>query len=228
MHFARRSAARMAETSFDSVTLSLAKVDEKSIRDVVVNISRGARAHIKHGRMGVPEGNAGKAVFLQRLREGIKPFIDHMIKVAPTQLNDDALVALAHGYHDAAEHSGAAYASYIEEKLASFDDNQLDDVGRKKIDGEGPGFEVMENQRARLVWIQDGKRRLAIFGGRSAQDFVRWVDPEWIDLAVSLYRDRADKEPDEMTIDAFRSSVRIGDSTKADAAWLDSFLGDRS
>lgn len=227
MHVAMRGAARMAETNLDTVTLRLDKLDEKTVQGAITNVSRGARTALKKGRTGLPEGNNGKAAFLQQLREGIKPFIDGMISRGPAEWDDDTFVAIAHGYHNAEDHTVAHYAAYIEDILARFDENRLDDVGRKRIEGDGPGFDVKENQRGRLVWVRrPTSRKLAMFGGRAGNDFVRWVDGDFEALALNLYRERSGKEPDEMTMDGFRSSVADGGKAHdADAAWLDAFLG---
>ncbi|MBE7451458.1 MAG: hypothetical protein HS111_21935 [Kofleriaceae bacterium] len=226
MHVVLRGAARMAETNLDDITLRIAKIEEKTVQGAITNVSRAARSGIKKGRTGIPEGNSGKAVFLQRMREGIKPFVDGMISRGPTEWDDDTLVAIAQGYHNSAEHTVAHYASYINAKLASFDANRMDDVGRKRIEGDGPGFDVPENQRGRLVWVQFKGRRLAMLGGRAGNELVRWIDTDFEDLAANLYRERTGKEPDEMTYEGYRLTLKDGGKAHdAERTWLDDVLG---
>lgn len=227
MKVAMRGAAKMAETSFDTLTLQIAKLDEKTVQGIFTNASRGLRTHLKAGRTGLPEGNNGKAAFLQQMREGIKPFIDHMVAAAPTQWDDDAFVAIAHGYHDTEEHSVANYASYLNTKLASFDENRLDDVGQTKTTSKriGQDWGEEEIERGRLVWVNGKQKKLALFSGRGGgHNFQRFIDPEWEQLALQLYRDRKGQEPDEMTMDGFRSNVRVGQEIE-EPSWLDGLLG---
>lgn len=226
-----RAAAKLAETNLDALTLKIAKIDRDAIRGAVTNASKGLRSQLKHARLSMPEGNFGKAAFLAKIREGIGPMTRALLAVMPTVLDDSSLIAMTLAYGDESLHGVAAYAQMIAEVIASFDDNRIDDVGQTTAHGKrvGQDGDVEEVERGRLVWVtkDNGSRKLALFAGKNGgNDFVRWVDPQWHQLAVGLYRDRRDKEPDTMTMDGFNSSVSIGAAVEREnaSAWLDSLL----
>lgn len=222
----RRGAAKMAETSWDSMTLRLANVDEKAIKGLYVTASRSVRSDLKHRRTALPPGNNGKAAFLEGIQHGIKPFLDDMASNAPANWDDDTLVAVAHGYQDLDVHGTEAYGGVIDGLIAGYDRNQLDDVGMTASHGKrvGQDFADEEFQRGRLAWVSGlgQTRRLGLFEGTRGDKLIKFIESDYAQLAIELFRSRTGAEPGEETL-----PPALHETMGADRAWLDSFLAVR-
>jgi hypothetical protein len=188
------------------------------VQATLTNASRSLRKTLQSEVDGRDPGAAGKARFLQLVRAGIKPMEDALIHTAPTMLDDAGLAALTHAFSsENGEHSVDGYRAHIEDLLARYDADQIDQVGVTTAYRHGELMWIGRGKRRRLVMLEDhGLHHSAQVMGPKPRDLIEKrgtngkpivVDEDLADLAVAMYRERTGREPMEMDPEA---AVRAG------------------
>jgi len=169
------------------------------------------------------DGKDGEAEHAYGMQEQIKPMVDELQVSAPSMLTDAGLAAVAHGFRDMTAHSVRAYRDRVRERMDGFKRNMINDMGRMATRSrrEGQEANVEEIHRGRLVWATGfGSRRLAVFTGAGEGQFKKFIEDDWVELALQMFRLRTGAEPEEVKLPETVSS-----GIRDESAWVARFLG---
>ena len=145
----------------------LAKLVGKVSDDKIKGALKGATGKIKQSLQkqfsAVGTSNKGQASFLTLVADQIKPLHQNLVNVAPTQLDDAGMVALAHVYSDAESQSVTAYKAFVDTLLTQYKDSHMAELGNTFAGGGR--YEL----RGSSVVKQHGKGEIGSNGGHGDQ-----------------------------------------------------------
>lgn len=208
---------------------------EPHISATLTNASRGFRKTLQgNARTAGNHAKASKVRFLQLVRDGIPLWQDAIVTGTETKnLDDDGLVGLKDGLDPAVNTSGE-FRGRLDDMLARFDKDQIDQVGVEAIYRHGELQWIGRGKKRRLVMLEDhGLHHIAASGddtkprdlvakeGQDGKPIV--IDHDLESMALAMYRERTGREPVEMDIErGMTVAAQIGGSVAGGI--LDSLL----
>jgi len=183
------------------------------IQATLLNVSRAQRKQLQEMASAPVKGKAAKVRFVELVRDTIGPWQQDLSEVVTTTLDDGALIALKDGL-DPTILTPGHFKARIDDMLARFTNQRLDEVGVTTIYRHGELVWVGRGRTRRLVVMEDHgvrhapstapdgtkPRELVQKAGRDGAPIV--VDADLVEPTVALFRERTGREPRELDIEA--------------------------
>lgn len=190
----------------------------ENVQATLTNASRGFRKTLQGSAHAVGDHQkASKARFLELVRDGVPLWQSALVEQSTAALDDDGLVALKDAL-DPEQHTVGEFKAKLQDILARFDRQQIDQVGVTAIYRHGELMWLGRGAKRRLVMLEDHglhhnagtgdrvkPRDLVAKEGRDGKPIV--IDRDLETATVALYVERTGREPFEM---APQRAVEIG------------------